>query len=357
MSDITNNAIDLVQAADGAEQIALLPDVKDEPESEAKTKTKKSPKPQVRFGIGEWYGHSFVQLTMEQRRYFATIQGIPKEQRPAQPCPFKSTASSIVNCSKAYGVCSLRSYRKDSETGTVGANVPSTLRTTCPNRFEQDGTIYKVIGEKLLGDANATPIGETPFLKRVPLMGPAEPVSKREVGRIDNILVRPGTVPLEWAPVEKQSVYFSGQKMSLEFQSIIDSQDEQIPFPLISRRPDYRSSGPKRLLPQLEIKVPTIRTWGRKLAVVVDEDFFNQLGYMEQAPNAPDISNAEVIWFVVKYTETPAGFKLEPLRVYVTTLPKAIEGLVAAIPVSQGEFETKIQKKLKKLEKATSAAG
>jgi hypothetical protein len=37
-----------------------------------------------------------------------------------------------------------------------------------------------------------------------------------------------------------------------------------VPFPAVQRRPDFRSSGPKRLMPQLQIKVPTISRWGRR---------------------------------------------------------------------------------------------
>ena len=35
-----------------------------------------------RFGIGEWYGHSFVGLTRNERRAYATGTG-------SQPCPFR----------------------------------------------------------------------------------------------------------------------------------------------------------------------------------------------------------------------------------------------------------------------------
>jgi len=33
-------------------------------------------KPQYRFGIGEWYGRPFVNLTPQERRHFAEIQQI-----------------------------------------------------------------------------------------------------------------------------------------------------------------------------------------------------------------------------------------------------------------------------------------
>ncbi|MBZ5668339.1 MAG: hypothetical protein LAO04_01235 [Acidobacteriia bacterium] len=306
-------------------------------------------KTQWRYGIGEWYGRSFVQLTPQERQYYASIQTIPKAERAPQACPFQSKLGNIVNCGKSGGICSLRSYEKAPATGLVTIDSRrSSLRTTCPSRFEQDGTIYRWIGETLLANPDASAIGETPFLQRVPLMGPVECESKREVGRIDNVLVTPGTSPLQWAPVEKQAVYFSGEKMGLEFQNIANFEGQGFPFPIKNRRPDYRSSGPKRLLPQLEIKVPTLRTWGKKMAVVVDEDFFNQLGHMKPAP-ANDISNAEVVWFVVRYVEGVGGFTLGRLKTFLTTLKEAVDGLVAAIPVPQGRFEETIRAKLHKV--------
>src|SRR5580704_9360163 len=96
-----------------------------------KTKEKKS-KTQYRFGIGEWYGIPFTALSAEQRRHFAAIQSLPKEEKPAQPCPFLSKSGKTVNCHKAGGICTLRLYEKQPETSEVKiASVRNTLRTTC----------------------------------------------------------------------------------------------------------------------------------------------------------------------------------------------------------------------------------
>jgi len=107
-----------------------------------------------------------------------------------------------------------------------------------------------------------------------------------------------------------------------------------------------RSSGPKRLLPQLEIKVPTLSTWGKKMAVVIDEDFFNQLGSMREAN---DLSNAELAWFVVQYVEQGQKISLQPRRVFITRLKDAMEGLIAAVPVPKPKFEEAIRAKLRRL--------
>lgn len=308
-------------------------------------KIKKEPKPQVRFGIGEWYGRSFVSLTPEERRYYASIQ--LQDPRPPQPCPFLSSPGRQVNCWKAGGICSLRSYERSRSTGIVRPNPGgSTLRTTCPSRFEQDKEIYRSIGKFVLGNPDAVPIGEIPFLQRVPKIIDASPQVKKEVGRIDNVLVIRDGASLQWCPVEKQAVYFSGRKMALDFQNIADSKEEGLPFPQVNRRPDYRSSGPKRLLPQLQVKVPALRTWGKKMAVVVDEDFFNELGNIVRVD---DLSNAEVVWFIVRYVEQEDGrFELEPRSECMTTLDESIRGLVAAVPIPQPKFEQMILAKLQK---------
>jgi hypothetical protein len=41
---------------------------------------------------------------------------------------------------------------------------------------------------------------------------------------------------------------------------------QTLPCPAKHRRPDWRNSNPKGLLPQLQTKVPTIRTWCKKMA-------------------------------------------------------------------------------------------
>ena len=312
--------------------------------------------PRRRFGIGEWYGRSFVELSPGERRFYSGIQLQPKSERPPQRCPFLSRPGKEIQCWKPGGICSLRSYEQSVETSVVSIDSKgSTIRTTCPSRFEESDTIYQWIGEKILGSAKAIPVGETPFLERIGNVEISDKQTMRKVGRIDNVLVLPGTEPLQWCPVEKQAVYFSGEKMELEFHSMVERSGETgLPFPLKNRRPDYRSSGPKRLLPQLEIKVPTLSTWGKKMAVVVDEDFFSRLGVMKEAN---DLSNAELAWFIVHYSKMGDRFVLKPGRISITRLKDAIEGLVAGTPIPQPHFEDAIRAKLKRINGASPSLG
>ena len=116
-------------------------------------------------------------------------------------------------------------------------------------------------------------------------------------------------------------------------------------MPVVGRRPDYRSSGPKRLMPQLQIKVPTLRRWGKKMAVVVDLPFFLSMGEMRTVNH---VSNADIVWFLVDFVKQPGDklHKLVVVREFATTLESAIEGLTGGVPVSLSQFEDRINGKI-----------
>ena len=200
-------------------------------------------------------------------------------------------------------------------------------------------TIFQWVGETVLGTSTPDVATEIGFLK-------AED-GNTHVGRIDMVLANreAGTAALNWCALEIQAVYFSGRSMNEEFRSIRGYEGEQPPFPSQTRRPDYRSSGPKRLMPQLQIKVPTLRRWGKKMAVVVDKHFFDSLGHMEEVG---DLSSGDIAWFIVDFEEDHASrrFKLVRDSIHVTTLERATEGLTGGSPVTLNEFEDGIRSKL-----------
>lgn len=168
----------------------------------------------------------------------------------------------------------------------------------------------------------------------------------RAVGRIDMVLVRrEGARLVDWCAVEIQAVYFSGPNMKSEIEHLASAKGKP-PFPAAVRRPDDRSSGPKRLMPQLMIKVPTLRRWGKKVAVVTDRAFYDNLGKME---TVDDLSNGDIGWFAVDFSEADEGrrFSLTPGELFVTTLERATEGLTCGVPVSRDEFEGRILKKMR----------
>jgi Restriction endonuclease NotI len=300
-----------------------------------------------RYGIGEWYGRSFVRLTPEDRKAFAELQAVERTQRPHQLCIPRTTPGNPVRCTKEGGVCSIRLFRKRAGTNQVSM-VPGqlgTLRTTCPYRFQQKGRIFRWVGETILRHPEPLTVGEVGFLER-PTEETVEDIAdldSADVGRIDNVLVHPNQQPMHWCALEIQAVYFSGSSMSKEFRMLRTLSESTIPFPAANRRPDYRSSGPKRLMPQLQIKVPSLRRWGKKMAVVVDQDFFAALGKMD---DVKDVSNCDVAWFVMRYDESEGEATLTPDFVHLTTLERAVEGLTGGRPVSLETFESRIREKL-----------
>lgn len=291
------------------------------------------------FGIGEWYARSFVRMTDAEREQLAepAKRGLLDLQ-----CPPKASCAAVnpravpgkLNCNKKGGVCSIREYVRIDANGQPKVEPKGNLRTTCPVRFLQDGTIFKWIGEAVLGTSAPVVIKEVEFLESAP----DEPEEVREIGYIDNVLIRTDRNVLEWCALEIQAVYFSGDAMGMEFENI-QQKHGALGFPIGNRHPDYRSSGPKRLMPQLQIKVPALRRWGKKMAVVVDEDFYSALGEMRQVK---EISNADIAWFVIRYNEQGKEAVIEPSFVELTTLESAVEGLVGGAPVSLQRFEEKI---------------
>jgi len=64
---------------------------------------------------------------------------------------------------------------------------------------------------------------------------------------------------------------------------------------------------------------------------------------------ANDLSNSDLVWFVVRYKEGPQGFTLTPSgEPFMTKLKEAEAALVAAIPLPQPKFEAAIRAKLQK---------
>jgi len=206
-------------------------------------------------------------------------------------------------------------------------------------RFYQDNAVFSWIGQELLRCDTPLMLKELPFLKSTSTVAK----SARAVGKIDMVLVHPDTEHLRWCALEMQAVYFSGRSLSSELRDLQKWKGPGLPFPKYQRRPDFRSSGPKRLMPQLQIKVPTLSRWGKKIAVVIDHAFWLSLGQMLEVS---DKSNCDIAWFVVDYEESKGSHSLCPHSLHLTTLDRAVEGLTGGIPTSLGDFEAALRARL-----------
>ncbi len=313
----------------------------------ANTKITDGAASRLRFGIGEWFGEPLTAMSEADRGRFAAMALSDPGSAPPQ-CPFMSTPEKPRTCWKRGGVCSLRLYEDTGNgSGTPAEGPEGDLRAVCPWRFYENQQVFSLIAAELLQCSTPEVVREVRFLRRRDgaELSEISQVKKQEgVGNIDCVLVAPGSDPMRWCALEIQAVYFSGEKMSHLFEQIGRFKGPGVPFPDRVRRPDYRSSGPKRLMPQLQIKVPTLRRWGKKMAVVVDAAFYRNLGTIR---TQPDISNADIAWFVAHFDLINESYRLRLDPARCATLEDAVEGLTGGEPVSLPEFEEKIAEKLR----------
>lgn len=309
------------------------------------------------FGIAEWYGKLYKTLG---------LRDYPEMMVPGRrECPFLAAVPELApkgdpKCSKPGGVCSIRKFTLQKD-GSIDFG---DIVTTCPNRFLESRTVLRFIGDMILGTPDPVVLKEIPFLKRVSsgkVEGDelpekseedvaANPVEKSEdVGSIDLVLMHPEIEPKLWAAVEMQAVYFSGDKMKEDFDKIVVHTGNGIPMPGGNRRPDFRSSGPKRLMPQLQIKVPSLRRWGKKTVVIIDKPFLNSMAPMREVG---DVSNADIVWLVVNYRDDDGQAELFVEKTVMTTLEDAVIGLTAGEPTTLKDFEGKLSLKIIQREEA-----
>ena len=283
-----------------------------------------------RYGIGEWYGHLISDLSATELKTFAEIGS---SSFANVPCPFRISADPAAKCKKKGGVCTIRRHVKD-DLGGIYLDGP--FVTLCPSRFWDNNEIFSWIGSALLGNNQPNLVKEVQFLTSLSDDDKEEDGDGDAVGRIDTILVDP-TDKKNWCALEIQAVYFSGPAMGTHL-SQYNNDIGRIVFPNGSRRPDYRSSGPKRLMPQLQIKVPTLRRWGKKMAIVVDKPFFESLGKMTPVTH---VSNSDIAWFVVDYSTSNGSISL--YKTVFTTLESSVEALTAGVPLSLESFEREVE--------------
>jgi hypothetical protein len=102
-------------------------------------------------------------------------------------------------------------------------------------------------------------------------------------------------------------------------------------------------------MPQLEIKAPTLRRWGAKLAVAVDRPFFNAVGGTSDQPSQ-DLNEGDIIWLVTSLERSAAGtWQLARDHWEVLTLEDSDKRLQAADTVSREHFESALVSRLQPL--------
>ena len=203
-----------------------------------------------RLGIAEWYGEPFLDMTPERRQELAKAA---MGRIPAPRCPFQQGDQP---CSKKGGVCSQRDYQPILEeplSGRIG-EAAGPIIVMCPKRFNQNSEAHRWLAS-IAGFDDVYVASEVPFMR--------SPDTGRAAGRIDLVLSGDNTAS-EWFALEIQAVYFSGPLMARDFQALLVDNQRLPPAPSARRRADWRSSSAKRLMPQLQVKVPTLRQMGEE---------------------------------------------------------------------------------------------
>lgn len=283
------------------------------------------------WGICEWYGTRIDLLSADQRRKAAedSLSNKPVSELEHH-CPFVQHLQPGAKCNKSGGVCSIRPYGEGQDGISPAA--------TCPRRLlaqdENGRDVFDLLASECFGqqsnDSYAL-VREVPFLDKVDRDGKARGA---KAGRIDWVLVSdPDQSPSDWLAIETQAVYFSGGGMEVDFQMYATS-PEKLNVTSKNRRPDWRSSGAKRLSPQLSAKSPVMRRWGKKVAVVVDQGFFDELSKFKN--DDIDFDNSEVVWVVVKYdSQMSISVAIERYA----ELDESVDALQATRPVVKSKFE------------------
>jgi hypothetical protein len=206
--------------------------------------------------------------------------------------------------------------------------------TLCPHRFEERNLVPLWLAE-IAGFSDVYVAHEVAFMRA--------PTTGRGAGRIDLVLAG-DSLAEEWYGLEIQAVYFSGEGMRSDFEQLLVDNEAAPPMPG-KRRPDWRSSSAKRLMPQLEVKAPTLRRWGKKLAVSVDLPFFESIGGVSERVSH-DINEGDILWIVPRIER---GRGLVRHHWEVLSLEDSSRKLLAAEPVKRQDFEADLRRKLVRL--------
>lgn len=270
----------------------------------------------TRYRIAEWFGEPFMRLPAARRQALAQAA---LGRSPSPTCPFQSGRP---RCSKKGGVCSIQ----------TGEGMPV---ITCPSRFDEGNLLPN-------GLASIVDFEYVYLAREVPFM--RSPSTARPAGRIDLVIARDRGAH-SWFGLEVQAVYFSGEGMRADFEMLLASTDILPPEPTAVRRPDWRSSSAKRLMPQLQIKGPTLRRWGTKLAVAVDLPFFEAIGGPTASPSR-DLNDGDIVWLVPRIS---GDYRLEEHHWEVLSLEASSDKLLSAETVRRKEFERLLRNKLARI--------
>lgn len=232
-------------------------------------------------------------------------------ERWAAECPFKggacnkstTTDDDYVDGTRATGVCSL--------------NEGNYSYIVCPERFRTTD-VFQGIVDHVFDDhphASWAKFSE----ERIPT------TADKIAGNVDHVVALHSDGELiDFVGIEVQATYFSGDAYRPEFyeymEQIDDGGDPQY-IPTGTRRPDFRSCGDKRLIPQVRQKGDIFNSWGRDFAVILDTALWDYLPSMPE----PEDGEPDFYFFVYRLDDNGDHYNLVLDTVKETTFTQVVQ--------------------------------
>lgn len=268
------------------------------------------------FNIAEVFGYAIGDLTTQAR-----------DNRERRWCPFRGAPCNKVSSDDPLGICSLSDGNK--------------LATVCPTRFIEGARIFTDAGRLAFGlGQRVVGVPEVHILRT---RSAAPKRSSTRIGKVDYLVARldANDRAMDFAALEVQAVYLSGRSIRPAFRSFLAN--GSLP-PGAERRPDWRSSAQKRLMPQLSLKVPVFRRWGKKFFVAVDSAFFEALPPMRTIDN---VANSEITWLVYPFSRKAERFTIGEPSIAFTMWDDVLTALREGEPPEPLEILKEIERKAK----------
>ncbi len=207
----------------------------------------------------------------------------------------------------------------------------------CPVRFLEGGRLFIDAARLAFGsNRQCIAVPEVRLLEVTESSG-----KKKKIGKVDFLLAQvENERAIDFAALEIQSVYISGRSIRPAFDHYVAEGE----LPVGSRRrPDFRSSAQKRLMPQLALKVPIFRRWGKRFFVAVDSSFFDTLPKFR----TQTVGNAEVTWLVYPFERlAPGGYRMKDPQIYHTLWEDVLDSLREGQPPEKSELLSQLTKEI-----------
>jgi hypothetical protein len=208
-------------------------------------------------------------------------------------------------------------------------------------RFIEGGRVFKDVGRLAFGSGVKIIAAPEVRILRVTKLNDTGGRAHK-IGKVDYLIARLDSQrkPVDFAALEVQAVYFSGASVRGAFQHFLKYR--KLP-PGSGRRPDWRSSAQKRLMPQLSLKIPVFRRWGKKFFVAVDSNFYGSLPAIRTIPS---FANSEITWLVYPFARGTQGYAMGQAEARFSTWDEVVTSLREGEAPDPSEVIEEIQWKM-----------